>query len=301
MSKHRDTMRALTEARPDRLEPDSPPVDPGVLMAYPRNEERPRKRVRRLAVAGVAMAAAVAVGVTVLAQPDPSPVTKMPAAEEPATDLLLAAASRAEAAPQRTGRYWVIRAEHGGEGRRLVEERWFAVRDSDPSSGYFRDESGTWTARPMRGRHTFLLAGQERSMAELAALPSDPDQLKTKLLQWHRDGNRDEYLFYAGVGLTLDLPTSPGVRAAAYRMLAGLPRLDRVGTVTDPLGRGGIAVGYSRRGDSGAMSQQRLVIDPESGRALALESWTGGKLMLWDAMLHTAFSDSPLPEATSLR
>jgi hypothetical protein len=89
----------------------------------------------------------------------------------------------------------------------------------------------------------------------------------------------------------LTLPVTPAVRAALYRMLAGLPGVRSLGPVTDAGGRAGVAVALSGRysgcGQESALHsgggteerptfascvvEQRLVIDPASGMPLAQE------------------------------
>jgi hypothetical protein len=126
---------------------------------------------------------------------------------------------------------------------------------------------------------SFLVGGQQMSRAELAALPTDPAALKALLLRKHagRVDDTTEYLFYSADSIVLQLPVSSQVRAAAYRMLAGLSGVTALGTMKDAHGRAGQAVGYTRRGDGGTLGQTRLIIDPNTGQALAQETWDLGK------------------------
>jgi hypothetical protein len=87
----------------------------------------------------------------------------------------------------------------------------------------------------------------------------------------------------------LDLPVTSQVRAAAYKMIAGLKGITTLGTVTDQHGRKGVAVAYTRRGDAGALGQTRLIIDPRTGHALAKESWwLGARDSSWATPLSSA-------------
>ncbi|GIE89946.1 CU044_5270 family protein [Actinoplanes regularis] len=323
MSKHRDTMQALAKARPSRLEPDGPLPDPAALTAYPREVARMARAPRpgrRLALVGggVAVVAAVATVLSLrtgVPAPNATASSSVSATTAPtvvpttAAGLLLVAAERYDAEPVRDGRYWVVRFQHGEQAKpTIVDEQWLALRDGDPSVAYFKVGSRDWRARPMEGHsaaNNFLLAGQTRPPAELAALPSDPDRLKARLLSWYSDEvsneGRDQYLFYCGVAITLNLPVPAPVRAAAYRMLAKLPGITALGRVTDALGRDGMAVGYSRRGDSGNVSQQRLIVDPATGYALAQESWTKGERGRYTAVLKSQWSDESLPDAADLK
>lgn len=112
--------------------------------------------------------------------------------------------------------------------------------------------------------------------------------------------NKDAFVFFSGAAIVLDLPVPAPVRAAAYRMLAGLSGVASVGRVTDALGRSGIAVGYTRRGDGGVDSQQRLIIDPATGQALAQESWTGGTRESYTAIVKADWSNDTPPDAADL-
>jgi hypothetical protein len=83
----------------------------------------------------------------------------------------------------------------------------------------------------------------------------------------------DHWLFVQGADLILYSPVTPKVRAAAFRMLSALPGVKLVGTVHDADGRKGTAVGMTSidPGDKPEPLQERLVIDPADGRALAYE------------------------------
>ena len=131
------------------------------------------------------------------------------------------------------------------------------------------------------------------SAAGLRALPADPSRLRDLIGRgWNRyEGvNREEYLFEVTPAL-LTLPVTPAVRAALYRMLAGLPGVKSLGPVTDAGGRAGVAVAlagrYSGCGQESVLHrdggteehpafasctvEQRVVIDPASGLPLAQE------------------------------
>jgi hypothetical protein len=132
------------------------------------------------------------------------------------------------------------------------------------------------------------------SAAGLRALPADPARLRALILRGFSPPgqvvNKEEYLFEMTPAL-LTLPVTPAVRAALYRMLAGLPGVRSLGPVTDAGGRAGVAVALSGRysgcGQESALHsgggteerptfascvvEQRLVIDPASGMPLAQE------------------------------
>jgi hypothetical protein len=128
-------------------------------------------------------------------------------------------------------------------------------------------------------RGSVVFAGGPVSMAELAALPTDPAALRAWIVE--RYGNAsgakvDDYsLFVMGEQLVAEIQVSPRVRAAAYRMMAELKGAQSLGAVTDQRGRNGIAVTFTRRGDGG-WAQSRLIVDPRTGQALAQERWFYG-------------------------
>ncbi|SCG75950.1 CU044_5270 family protein [Micromonospora coxensis] len=315
---HRDTLHALAEARPRSLDP-SGRSDPALITAHPRPESSTgtaRRPVRPLVLAGALPAVALAAAGAILLNNAPGAPLDQPAVSSPAPvdvsadagGLLLVAAGHSESAPATTGRYWVVRAEHGEGSRRAQDERWLAAVPGLPSAAYVRHaDGGSWTSRPMQGhtaQNNFLLAGTPRSARELATLPTTPGKLQDKLLAWYADTGategRDQFLFHSGAALVLDLPVSPQVRAAAYRMLAAMPRVTSLGRVTDRLGRTGVAVAVTRRGDFGT-AQTRLIVDPTTGQALARETWVADRPTSWTAVIAARWSDDGLPEASALR
>ncbi|MEV5826647.1 CU044_5270 family protein [Spirillospora sp. NPDC052242] len=121
--------------------------------------------------------------------------------------------------------------------------------------------------------------GRNVTMADLQALPADPAKLKAELLRWYeghdtesaeRPMSADAWLYRTSVGLVTDMPVEPRVRAAAFRMLAGLASVEGVGEITDSRGRTGQAVAFDEETPLGTI-RHRLVIDPASGRTLADE------------------------------
>ncbi|GAA0475313.1 hypothetical protein Ade02nite_41390 [Paractinoplanes deccanensis] len=151
-------------------------------------------------------------------------------------------------------------------------------------------------ARPIPADRGYPLAGGTVSAAELAALPADPVKLRAWLLdRIHRTGGTEseqEALFWNGEALLIELPVTPQVRAATYRMLAAIDGVRSLGKVKDQSGRTGTAVAYDRQGDFGR-AQTRLIIDLPTGRALAEESWSvdTGTLLSYQ-LIHTAdFTD----------
>ncbi|GLX01317.1 hypothetical protein [Microtetraspora sp. NBRC 16547] len=124
----------------------------------------------------------------------------------------------------------------------------------------------------------------ERTLADLAALPGDVVRLREKLrTYWTRDGQAGEsfedFLPAASAAL-LQLPVRPSVRAAALRILAGLPTTKVSGSTTDPLGRPGIAVTFWKSegftaefgADDEVAERYVTILDPRAGTLLASDA-----------------------------
>ena len=98
-------------------------------------------------------------------------------------------------------------------------------------------------AQPFGVGRTFL------SYRQLLALPAAPRLLKKLLLKgWVPGyfGDASSYLFLTAPTV-LDMPVTPAVRAALYRMLAELPGVRSAGQVQDVTGRRGPAVTLTER------------------------------------------------------
>ncbi|GAA4513750.1 CU044_5270 family protein [Nonomuraea ferruginea] len=134
----------------------------------------------------------------------------------------------------------------------------------------------------------------ELTLADLAALPGDAEQLREKLRTYwkaRQDGpSKDSFEeFLSTSSALLELPVQPSVRAAALRLLAGLPTTKVLGSITDPLGRPGIEVtfmkseGFVRQFGTGDEVAERYstILDPRTGTvltanaAIAVESSAG--------------------------
>ncbi|GAA4565066.1 hypothetical protein GCM10023176_12320 [Micromonospora coerulea] len=125
--------------------------------------------------------------------------------------------------------------------------------------------------------HLFALGDRNVSQAQLDALPTDPTALRAALLsRFHGGGSdmptdRDQWLFTVAASVVIDLPVSNKVRAAAYRMLATLPGVRGLGAVHDIHGRPGQAIAFAQDNPAIGRFEVRLIIDPDTGQALAKE------------------------------
>lgn len=202
--------------------------------------------------------------ISVVPAESPSPADNgSPAETVSGKEILLAAATAAERAPEGSGTYWYIKITHkGGGSPRFVYETWT------------RPDGQLW----MRGEKTkgqvlalrppldnpFSLFG---AALTLDGLPTEPAALTAAIREGIRNGEgrtsagplRDdpemleEATFDSLIYLVSTLPAPPEVRAAAFRALAAYPDVHNLGAV--PGGQG------LRLPDG-----KRLVVDPATGR-----------------------------------
>ncbi|MEV0144810.1 MULTISPECIES: CU044_5270 family protein [unclassified Nonomuraea] len=122
----------------------------------------------------------------------------------------------------------------------------------------------------------------ELTLADLAALPDDAARLREALrTRWEGREERmgresfDEFLSRAGA--LLEMPVRPSVRAAALRLLAGLPTTKVLGPAVDPLGREGLAVTFGKSegftmtfgADDEVPEVHATILDPRTGTVLS--------------------------------
>ncbi|MEU7748370.1 CU044_5270 family protein [Nonomuraea sp. NPDC049158] len=123
--------------------------------------------------------------------------------------------------------------------------------------------------------------GRNVTMKDLRGLPSDPAKLKAWLLRSYEGHSTesssdpmaaDPWLFRVSIGLITDMPVTPQVRGAAFRMLADLDTVDVIENVTDAEGRQGTAVAVRERTKGSGVLENRLIFDQATGRGLANEN-----------------------------
>ncbi|WP_329429480.1 CU044_5270 family protein [Streptosporangium sp. NBC_01495] len=141
-----------------------------------------------------------------------------------------------------------------------------------------------------------VMAG--RPLTKMNELPGTPEGVR-ELLKGPDDrstvDNVARLLFFA--------PVTSETRAAAYRLLASMPEVAAVGQVTDELGRTGQAIEYrSAEFPTTAYAGEtrtRLVIDPNDGRPLSIEtrSVADGTLLEFTAVRESHWAhENPLKE-----
>jgi hypothetical protein len=160
-----------------------------------------------------------------------------------------------------------------------------------PGKGGAPGKDGTISLSTSEGRSTtghsplvdgdkVFWLGRNVTMKDLRGLPSDPGKLKKRLMaSYEGHGTEsssekmsgDAWLFKVSVGLIMDMPVTPEVRGAAFRMLAELGNVEVAENVTDSEGRPGTAVSVEESTQWGGVSATRLIFDEATGQALANE------------------------------
>lgn len=346
-------MDELTEVRELYGRPDDDPFAKTRVQARMRAATR-RRLPWQAGVAGLATAAAVAVAAAVFVPglttsgPALSPSPGISTTTLSGHSILLAAATRAEAAPE--GAYWHVKrlntirwAKPYGkkgdtyqlesssitedwiseEGRAWTGYKNLATRPLDveawrrdgsptewkaergdssisPSEG--KMEYGAFSTSPSEGhlgsfqdKKKFRFSGEQLTLEEIKALPTDPETLKNRTLEAiHAAGverSADDWLAMALASLLYELPASPEVRSAAYRALAALPFVKVEGHTKDPQGRPGVAIAFPSLYDQS--TPNRLIIDPDTSMVLAfLNAGVPGRNNSTEVVLESGWTDS---------
>ncbi|MFE6886950.1 CU044_5270 family protein [Streptomyces sp. NPDC057694] len=133
--------------------------------------------------------------------------------------------------------------------------------------------------RTALGDKIYALGPRNVSYKELRELPTKTAALRQELERLStQDGTagqgaeRSAWLLRVTADL-VTMPVEPGVRAAAYRVMADLPGVRMSADVSDPLGRKGVGVTFPTTNSTPLGSvRERLVVDPSTGELLADET-----------------------------
>ncbi|QXJ23802.1 CU044_5270 family protein [Actinomadura graeca] len=146
------------------------------------------------------------------------------------------------------------------------------------------------------------IAGVPVTLDQIAGLPTDPAALKAALDKvWTQAGGRADQGVPTAVtvqeiaDLLVSAPVPPAMQAALYRVLADLPISRSRGTVTDRLGRRGVAFWA----DTGALDE-KLIVDPRTGHPLAVEGYLHGHLDSYTLVRRQGWTDT-LPDLPTRR
>jgi hypothetical protein len=236
-----------------------------------RMHRPPRSRRTGWLAAGMSLAAAAAAAVVVISSTAaPTAVPNGPpsaSVQLTADQILLAAATTAELAPEGSGAYWFVRISSGdGAGG----ESWTA-RDG---RRWVKGKKTAGEVIELGGPPVpFRLGGLEVSFEQLHELPAEPTALKA----WISDRLKRDVKNSAGpldapgrarsvlhglVSLVSELPAPPAVRAAAFRALATYPGVESLGAVD---GGQGLLVPASQA-ETSEHPRVQLVVDPATSR-----------------------------------
>ncbi|HEX6360209.1 CU044_5270 family protein [Actinophytocola sp.] len=240
----------------------------------------PRRHTRWLAVGtGITVtAAAAAVAIAVLPggqpagtdNPTVSADNAAPTKTVTAQQVLLAAATAAAKAPEGSGEYWhvkvtIVRAD----GPVDPADTWdyWTGRDGRTWFGGLKTDGKAMPGIGEPRQYPFDMYGAGLTLEQLRALPTEPEALKTWIIEAIRNGDgrssagplRDtpellaEAQFDSLFMLVSTLPAPPEVRAAAFRAIATFPDVQSLGEV--PGGQGLLLPGG-----------QRFVVDTATGQ-----------------------------------
>jgi hypothetical protein len=229
--------------------------------------------LRRTIILAGAAAAVAAAGVTVLPRlpsrpaapghPVPGPSTAVTAA------VVFRAAARAAraASPEQGGwpraAYWRADSIEVRDGRTYHRDIWIAhngdavLADGSLAPGLQRVSPAGSGFGYLGTRPGWL------TWAEIYALPTDPARLGPLLTRDSTGlayGSLARNLWSAVLGLLVETPASPALRAALYEVAASIPGVAVNADYIDSLGRTGTALN---------LGAETLVIDPANGQVLA--------------------------------
>ncbi|MEU5024939.1 CU044_5270 family protein [Streptomyces milbemycinicus] len=109
----------------------------------------------------------------------------------------------------------------------------------------------------------FIVGDQILSWSRLDKLPADPKALLELLPTPNSADGKAKSTFDNAATLLGESPARPELRAALYRVLAGLPGVEVVGPAKDATGRTGTALKWTSKS-----STIRLIVDPRTGTLL---------------------------------
>jgi len=240
---------------------------------------RPARPRARWLAAGAGISVAAAVAITAVAVPSR---TSGGVSHLTGRQILLTAARVAEAQPVTSGRYWHVKmAWQAGPGFTSARLGVSPGRGLHASASWADRGGQVWVSGPhgtaIKVGHpaqgfVFQVGGITLSYARLLKLPTTPAALTRWVVNAVKAENTVTPASAAASarfnGLVANLesllsafPAPPAVRAAAFRALAALPGVKRLGRVD-----GGLAVLVESPRDAGEMVIEKLVIDPATAQ-----------------------------------
>jgi hypothetical protein len=254
------------------------------ILAIPRNQTGPGLRPQR----GWRLAAVVATGAVVLlaaglilvphgggggsayAMTPPLLRYRTTAAAPSGQELLRQLAVLAERqSPKPAGRYDFVKTRGWYLDFRVASGS--ATGQLDPT---FRQQwiapEGSGRLEETRGDRTTLNDNvSSSSLAGPQEWPTDPSALRAELAKSHPNYGTFEWFTALGDVWNVQV-VSPRLQAGLLRMLANERQLTNAGTVTDRIGRTGVAVS-TESSNSGLNTRYTLIFDPKTGMLLDFE------------------------------
>lgn len=313
-----DEMRVLAEFRTAVSPPDTTALAAArarVLGAgVHRTTGRPRRFRRRKTIwtaglLGLTGATAVALTAVMVADPAVAPIAPHNGPHQQAIQvtrlsarqILLAAATTAAGAPAGTGTYWYVKTTtpaSAGAGN-ITTSSWYTQDGTEYDQ--IPNRNAVWESSPHDG---FAVGADKLTYAQIQRLPTTPGALQAWIVQSFshpvsevpgQPGAPQPIVseppsYYADdpgsfVDLLYQVPAPPAVRAAAFRELASMPGVAKLGEVN-----GGIGLSFSvpeppankfpdDKVPAGA-GQIRLVIDSSTLSLRSFSSYEGTTTIL---------------------
>lgn len=222
-------------------------------------EQRPRRAPkRRLAFLAPALTAGAATAVVAVVIATGGAGTSADRSDAPATgaaasadtgvgttrsgqQILLAAATTAERAPEASGAYWYMKVVSiGAKGSDSDQHESWTDHDGQT---WFRGRKTGGEMLKMDGPQTFSLGGAAVSLAQLQQLPTEPEALRAAITDAVKNGDtrtsagkltadqQKQAVFHGLISLVSQQPAPPKVRGAAFRAIASYPNVTSLGSV----------------------------------------------------------------------
>jgi hypothetical protein len=171
--------------------------------------------------------------------------------------------------PKPAGRYDFVKTR-GWYYEVSVDERGAVTGQLDPTFlQQWIAPDGSGRLEETRSGRTTLNDSAAGGFAGPQAWPTDPAALRAQLAKSHP--NYGTFESFTAVGDIWSVQVvSPRLQAGLLRMLAGERELTNAGTVTDRIGRSGVAVS-TESSHNGLKTRYTLIFDPKTGMLLDFE------------------------------
>jgi hypothetical protein len=205
-----------------------------------------------------------------------------PGPPAPVAAVLAAAAVRAAhgagaGQPPGPGQYLYVKevvakglgAAQGCAAAPMTAQAWVAADGSGRQIGRFPAPCGklNFDQAYRKGGLSWQLYGY----VQAGSLPTDPAALQRAIVQRFEHGHSRPSATFVYAATFLNAGSPPALRAALYRVIESLPRVQNLGPVRDRLGRPGQGIGLVTAG-----ARDELIFDPGSTSVLEEETVAAG-------------------------